>query len=96
MALESEARPMTCREIIDWAIRKKRLGRRAGAPPGTITSPCLEQVDDLDIALPASGLLERTLLRYRPPAYLSAMSQPESAARRRKNSANSMRYRFAA
>jgi hypothetical protein len=46
----------------------------AGAPPGTTKSPCQELADDLGVALPASGLFERTLLRYRPPAYLSAMS----------------------
>ena len=34
----------------------------AGAPPGTITSPCLEQADDLGVALSAFGLFERDVL----------------------------------
>ena len=44
-----------------------------GAPPGTTKSPCQELADDLGLALPAFGLLERDVLRYRPSAYLSAM-----------------------
>ena len=44
----------------------------AGAPPGTITSPCLEQADDLDVARPASGLLERDVLTgKRGPALIN-------------------------
>jgi hypothetical protein len=39
-----------------------------GAPPGTTKSPCQELADVL-------------MLRYRPLAYLSAASNPESAAR---------------
>ena len=36
----------------------------AGAPPGITTNPCQELADDLGVALPASGLLERDVLRY--------------------------------
>ena len=44
-----------------------------GAPPVPITRPCQELADDLGFALPAYGLLERDVLRYRPTAYLSAI-----------------------
>jgi hypothetical protein len=33
-----------------------------GAPPGTTRSPCQELADDLGVALPAFGLLERDSL----------------------------------
>jgi hypothetical protein len=39
----------------------------AGAPSGTITSPRLEQADDLDVALPAFGLFERELRSWPRP-----------------------------
>src|SRR3990170_8120434 len=39
----------------------KRSGRRR-APPGSITRPCQELADDLGVALPAFGLLERDSL----------------------------------
>ena len=44
-----------------------------GAPPVPITRSCQELADDLGVALPAFGLLERDVLRYRPLAYLSAI-----------------------
>ncbi len=37
----------------------------AGAPPGTTTSPCQELADDLSVALPASGLLERVVCAFK-------------------------------
>jgi hypothetical protein len=46
-----------------------------GAPSGATKSPCQELADVLT-------------LRYRPPAYLSAASNPESRARRRTDVAN--------
>jgi hypothetical protein len=45
------------RRLRVWFAAKHSGG--AGAPPGTITSPCLEQADDLGVARPASGLFER-------------------------------------
>jgi hypothetical protein len=38
-----------------------------GAPPVPITRPCQELADDLDVALPAFGLLERDVLTGRGP-----------------------------
>src|SRR3990170_1786807 len=43
-----------------------------GAPPVPITRPCQELADDLGVALPASGLLERNALTgKRGPALLN-------------------------
>ena len=51
------------RRLRVWFAAKHSGG--AGAPPGTTKSPCQELADDLDVALPAFGHLEREL-RSRP------------------------------
>jgi hypothetical protein len=54
-----------------------------GAPPGTTRSPCQELADDLGVALPASGLLERDALTGKrgPMPQTSAIGAPRGARR---------------
>ena len=70
----------------------------AGAPPGTITSPCLEQADDLGVALSAFGLFERDVLTgKRGPALINRRyGAPRGAACPRSEDTTPLRMRFSA